>query len=664
MPLTFISSIIFIALGISGALLAFFLLNRKKICKLRKGVFVSVHTGIFPQEIKITNCIEALSLEFIVSLIISEDDLFFEHKGLNVPEIINALKDLIFKRTIRSGSSITQQTCKLLFLNKQRSIKRKVREYLSAFLMEYCLSKDEILSLYLQVCKFGPDLVGIDNACFHYYNKLPKDLTLSESLILCQALRRPIYTMNYASGRHIEEALNYSLAYEKAIRAIQLLRYVKQNKLNSIREVKSVFSKNIKFSELKESEQIEINSLATLIIHDSFYQLSKMALRPVQLVRLVRNYFNKEESFIIDKTILSGVAKRHLPPNLQEDLDEEKIISFGIRHKIVQLIKPDAEIAERFPLLLSTYEDQKLTLAKNVLVKTSNLRELREIISNAPFLLVKGIDLAYRLYEEPWKRPFGDLDILLCEDYSKEIIHSLARSGYEINCSEYSEDQLDKIIGHCVKFKEPIHVKNGLNDLDFHILPADEFNSIFSDSLEFSICNIQYRTLSKEKYLIFLLSHLKKHNFHNLLWLNDIAVLLSRFNDEELLQFHEKTLNTSIGRAFALAISLSFYLCGLDVKEDISSKIFNEDPCVKLYHLGRLQISRTDKGLARSLFNLKTQTVFEPYFMGKLRIVLKRIFKPTLGDIVWKVLPSRLGFLYYGVRPLRIVATRLFSKNI
>jgi len=121
-----------------------------------------------------------------------EDPGFLSHRGIIVQALRNSLTDnLKLGEFFRGGSTITQQLAKNLWLRRHKTLSRKVYEALLAMALESCLTKQEILELYLNVVEFGPDLYGIAPAAKHYFNKNVGDLLPEEAFFLAHTLPHP-----------------------------------------------------------------------------------------------------------------------------------------------------------------------------------------------------------------------------------------------------------------------------------------------------------------------------------------------------------------------------------------------------------------------------------------------------------------------------------------
>lgn len=131
--------------------------------------------------------------DYLVDAIIAiEDRRFFDHFGIDIISIARAAYINHKKGYIAQGAStITQQLAKLLFLDSQKTFKRKVQEVLLAFQLERKFTKEQILTLYLNRAYFGSGNYGVKNAAKSYFNKDIAEINLSEAAILAALLKAP-----------------------------------------------------------------------------------------------------------------------------------------------------------------------------------------------------------------------------------------------------------------------------------------------------------------------------------------------------------------------------------------------------------------------------------------------------------------------------------------
>jgi hypothetical protein len=132
-----------------------------------------------------------------------EDAGFFGHRGFDFDELRNAVAaGAQAGRLGRGGSTITQQLAKNLFLSRDRTLARKVREALVTVALEGTVPKARLLEIYLNVIEWGPGLHGIGPAARRYFDKDARALSPREACFLAAAVPSPIRTYGaVAAGR-------------------------------------------------------------------------------------------------------------------------------------------------------------------------------------------------------------------------------------------------------------------------------------------------------------------------------------------------------------------------------------------------------------------------------------------------------------------------------
>jgi penicillin-binding protein 1A len=128
----------------------------------------------------------------IKAALATEDRRFYEHWGIDPIGTFRALTaNARASGVVQGGSSITQQLAKNLFLTNERSLERKIKEAFLAVWLEFHLSKDDILKLYLDRAYMGGGTFGAAAAADYYFGKSVKDLTLAESAMLAGLFKAP-----------------------------------------------------------------------------------------------------------------------------------------------------------------------------------------------------------------------------------------------------------------------------------------------------------------------------------------------------------------------------------------------------------------------------------------------------------------------------------------
>jgi penicillin-binding protein 1A len=148
--------------------------------------------GKFLLDNRIPISYERFPKPLVQAFIAAEDADFFHHKGIDFKGIIRALfKNLMAGRIVQGGSTITQQVTKTFFLTPKRSLLRKLKEVAYAFGLERNLTKEEILSLYLNNIYLGNGAYGVEAAAESYFNKRIEQLHLAEIAMMAGLVKAP-----------------------------------------------------------------------------------------------------------------------------------------------------------------------------------------------------------------------------------------------------------------------------------------------------------------------------------------------------------------------------------------------------------------------------------------------------------------------------------------
>ena len=189
--------------------------------------------------------LDEISDNVIKSTIYTEDKNFYKHFGFDILRILKASYiNITSGKTMQGASTITQQYAKNLFLDFDKTWKRKWDEMWYTMKIEANYSKDEILEGYLNTINYGHGMYGIENASKFYFNKSAKDLDLAEASILTGIPKSPA---NYSP------IINFDLAKERQLNILELL--VKNNVISE-EEKNKAYNEELKFSGADESEEL------------------------------------------------------------------------------------------------------------------------------------------------------------------------------------------------------------------------------------------------------------------------------------------------------------------------------------------------------------------------------------------------------------------------
>jgi len=128
-----------------------------------------------------------------------EDKNFYTHQGFDIIGLLRGLSRQFTRGYAQGGSTLTQQLVKNVLLTSDRSVVRKVKEFVLAIQIENKYSKDDILLLYLNEVPYGGTAYGVQAAAETYFGKNASDLNLVESAFLAGVPQRPSVYSPYSS---------------------------------------------------------------------------------------------------------------------------------------------------------------------------------------------------------------------------------------------------------------------------------------------------------------------------------------------------------------------------------------------------------------------------------------------------------------------------------
>lgn len=248
-----------------------------------------------------------ISNNLINATIYTEDKYFYKHIGFDYLRIGKAaITNIINKSKSEGASTITQQYARNLFLNFDKTWKRKIDEAILAGELEVHYSKDEILEGYLNTINYG-GVYGIESASKYYFNKSASNLTLAEASLLAGIPKSP---NNYSPIK------NYTKAKE---RQKIVLTMMKKNKIITEEEYNKALNEEIKIIGKEEDSKItSINYFKDSVLNE----LKSLKQIPASVI---------ETGGLKIYTTLSMDAQQDLEESLKKYVDEdEEIQTSGI----------------------------------------------------------------------------------------------------------------------------------------------------------------------------------------------------------------------------------------------------------------------------------------------------------------------------------------------
>lgn len=247
--------------------------------------------------------LDDISDHLIKATLYTEDKNFYKHFGFDFLRILKASYiNIVSGSTKQGASTITQQYAKNLFLDFDKTWKRKWDEMWYTLKIEANYSKDEILEGYLNTINYGHGKYGIENASKFYFNKSAKDLTLAEATILTGIPKSP---SNYSPLN------NYDLAKKRQLLILELLV---KNGVITEEEKNQAYNEKLTFNgEEKEQE------LSTIM----YYQYA--VLKELKSIKFIPLSFSENKGLKI-YTNLDLKAQRNLEETIKNTIPEDSEI--------------------------------------------------------------------------------------------------------------------------------------------------------------------------------------------------------------------------------------------------------------------------------------------------------------------------------------------------
>jgi 1A family penicillin-binding protein len=166
-----------------------------------------------------------------------EDSNFYNNYGVEPKAILRAIfTNITAGSATQGGSTITQQVIKNSLLSQEKSITRKIKEAILAIKLSQVMSKDDILTMYLNETPYGGNIYGIEEAARSFFGKSARDLDLTEAAYLAAVPNAPTYYSPYGNHRDkLEDRKNLVL------QRMYDLKFISESDYSKARAEKIVF---------------------------------------------------------------------------------------------------------------------------------------------------------------------------------------------------------------------------------------------------------------------------------------------------------------------------------------------------------------------------------------------------------------------------------------
>ena len=253
------------------------------------------------------------------AIIAIEDERFREHSGIDIKRIGSALLSAIANggSATHGGSTITQQTVKLISGQDEHSTSRKVQEWFSAMTLEQNLSKDEILELYINLAPMGNNYVGVQSAAMNYFGKDVSELTLPECALIAGLPKSPSYynplretgrrnaqrRMRTILGKMFELGMITEEEYEDALNTELEFKQRNTDRTSTVNSYFTEYAISEVIGDIAEARGIS-RSLASSLVYNRGYHIYTTLEPDVQQILdeafVDKDLFQQDEDLIAD----------------------------------------------------------------------------------------------------------------------------------------------------------------------------------------------------------------------------------------------------------------------------------------------------------------------------------------------------------------------------
>ena len=244
--------------------------------------------------------LKKISKNIIDSTIYTEDKHFYEHNGFDYLRILKAsMINITSGDTSQGASTITQQYAKNLFLDFDKTWKRKWDEMWYTIRIEEDYSKDEILEGYLNTINYGHGMYGVENASQFYFGKSAKDLDLAEASMITGIPKSPA---NYSP------LVDFDMAKKRQLLVLESLL---ENGVITEEQKENAYNENLNIIGKKQDGE----STTAMYYHDA-------VLKELETIDAIPKSLNDTKGLKI-YTTYSESAQSSLEKNISASIPEE-----------------------------------------------------------------------------------------------------------------------------------------------------------------------------------------------------------------------------------------------------------------------------------------------------------------------------------------------------
>jgi hypothetical protein len=347
-------------------------------------------------------------------------------------------------------------------------------------------------------------------------------------------------------------------------------------------------------------------------------------------------------------------------------LDWEYFLNLAQRHAVVPLVQRGLEARSRGlapdAVRKSLREKYRANAARNMLLAGELLRVAGLFESEGIGVLAyKGPALAIAGYGDLSLRRFVDLDVIVRERDIMRASKLLRGLGYAPQGLTPAQEAALARTQHNIAYTRDggrltVELHRDVASKDFAAVSLDE--GAWSRASRVPVLGGTVATLSAEDLLLALCVHGTKHLWERLAWVCDVAGLINSHAELDWHAVFERARAAHVERMLLLGLGLAHTLAAASLPEEVRRKVEDDEAaaCLSLDAAARMfdGAEYRPAGLFRSVgFNLRARSRARE----RLRY-FRFILTPTDGDLTALALPARLSFVYYLLRPLRLLLKR------
>jgi penicillin-binding protein 1B len=276
------------------------------------------------KEDRILVALEHIPTLLLDTLLLIEDRDFYHHQGVSPSGILRALyNNIIAGRTVQGGSTLTQQLVKNMFLTRERTLVRKIKEALMALIIEVRYSKDQLLEAYTNEVYLGQHyangIYGFGLAAKFYFGQSLAELSSGQMALLVAQIKGPSY---YDPWRHPERAKQ---------RRDLILRLMFEQNLLSVKEFEQTLTSSLSIRKHRRFKTERYPAFLQLVKRELNQHLSTYQQKSG--IRVFTGFSHTSQQLLEEsvKTQLDRLEQKHHQKNLQAAVIVTDIASAEIR---------------------------------------------------------------------------------------------------------------------------------------------------------------------------------------------------------------------------------------------------------------------------------------------------------------------------------------------